>query len=569
MTIPNTNYLGLHPIIKIYDWENTLVYKYEHPTVKAGAVQEFELYRWDLKQGINNLFGSMNLSIHDHENVLTDQTSSSVPSKLMPEYRLTCELGKNAAGLSKWFEGRLKVSGIRRGQKQQHLEVYCEGMGTHMNDRYTKIEFQQAREAVDALTLDGTDTSAKVSEIAKKMLTDASTYLHPNLPVLPFTVNGIVDRDIKISNFVKLPFEKISTALTELANYGGCIFGVDYSDMDVWMRPYGSKSSGMLFTNDHDSLKTTSWNPDKIGILKRGSRLASDSSISRGFGYINAYGALFPKADMDNTASNAALDLSAKHTAIEFTPTQDNIWIVFPFLARNGTPVDDLHICLIGADGLGKPATDTIHQRHVIPKETLNAAGSGKYVNVELQLIGVVPGTKLFIYFEKYPDATNNIELDYQTGSGEYWTSDDGTTWNDPASGAPLTGKLVGTAKMRIYSGKKTIVEYENTVLSKKMGNPLYPKELNIPVNDMHVDSVLDPLVALSSIKSRPARFYEPIEIYAPVDPIPLGQTVNLVDRFNKMNVTAEITSYSLGADAYSNVNGAQTITVEIQEVLA
>jgi hypothetical protein len=559
---------GLQPKIVIKDWDDTVAYTYEHPQIAGSPTQDFDLYGWSLNQGIGTQFGNLILNIHDHDNQLVDLTSSAQPSSIKNEYTVEVSLGKNSTDLNLWFVGRIREGGITRLPQQRFLDLFATGLGTLLADRNTRINHQQLRESGDPLALDSTDTDAKVSEIAKRMISDSENYLNSSIAVLPFTTTGVADIDVKLANFDKRPATPVSNAFTELANSAGAIWGVDYSSNDLWMRYAGSESSDILITNDLTSSLTTNWDVDKLCFSLSRARKYTDSTVGYAYAYLHAIGALHPVADVDQTSSNATLDLSSNYHAIEFTPDQDNVWIIAPYLQKTGTPSESLHVCLIGSTLTGDPAPDTLIQRRIIrPEELQDIPGSGKYFMLEFNNINIAPKTKLFIYFEKYGDAVNNIDLDYQTGSGEYWTSSNGTTWNDPPVG-PL-GKLVGAAKMRIYGAKKTQISYENVSLSKLFGNQTYPKETVIPMDGIHQDTAIDILTSVSNTRSRQRRIYDSIKISPPTDPLELGKTVRYIDGFGSSNfdITADITSYSMTANIYDlKSNGVHEITVNIEE---
>jgi hypothetical protein len=478
------------------------------------------------------------------------------------------ELGKDSSNLNTWFKGRVREGGITRQTKQQTITLYATGFGSLLTERNTVIHHQQTRDSSDPLLIDSTDNDAKVSEIAKSIIDDTETYLNPELPVVPFSVTGIDDIDVKLVNFDKRPGTTISQSLVELSNAASATWGVDYANDDIWMRYAGSSSSGILITNDLTSDLTSNWDADKIGILLNRGRRYVDSTIGYGYAHFHALGALHPSTQFSGTTSpDATLQLDTAYHAIAFTPTQDNVWLIAPYLVRTGTLTENMHVCLITSDDSGNPDPTVILQRRSISKEELNdvpTSPSGQYVIVEFDRVQVTPKSKLFVYFEQFGDASNSIDINYETGSGEYWTSSDGVTWTDPPD------KKVGLAQMRIYSAKKIQVDYENVTLSKLYGNSLYPKETMLPLDGYHEDTVRDMLISISNSRSRQRRMYDPIVIRPPTDPIELGKTVRYIDAFDDvkgLDVTADIVSYSMQATAYElNNDGVHEMTINIEE---
>ncbi len=608
----------------------------------------FKVYKWNVSQEEGTGYGQLTLSLHDHDNLLTDPNDSRRPCLIKNEYRIVLYAGKSAPTSAKWFEGRIREPGVLREPQLQYIELFATGMGTLL-DRNTRIAMNQAKDADDPLVIDSTDETANVSNVAIQMIENVENYLNPSLPVLPFSTHGIEDNEVKIVNFDKRPATQIQVGLTELANMSGQKWGVDYSDMSIWMRYAGSIGSGMLITNELDSTLAQNWDVDKICILLKRARKYVDSTIGFATPYIYALGGLTPSFDMSQPNADASLDLSARDHAIAFTPTKDNVWIIAPFLSRTGTPSAPLTVSLIGSDSSGDPDLENIIQSRIITPERLQRLSvSGEYLEIEFDRVSVAPKTKLFVYIPTYADATNKIELDYLTGSGEYWTAktepttnivsslgaggveiwitatahgiahlqgvtvknhllntnanghwktdgvtantmrlawpdfhdfrygnaDGGATgtvqgdpvWLDPAVGA--NGKMVGSAKMRIYSAKQIQINYTNCSLDSKYGNTNYPKEMILPVQGLHEDLVIDMLPAISRVRSRQGRYYEPILIYPPKDPVKLGRTARYIDKYNGLDIQADIVAYSMGGDV-EDLAGSGAVTMEIKIVEA
>ena len=80
-------------------------------------------------------------------------------------------------------------------------------------------------------------------------------------------------------------------------------------------------------------------------------------------------------------------------------------------------------------------------------------------------------------------------------------------------------------------------------------------------------ESAIDTAIGISAKRSRQKRIYDPIVISPPKDPISLGKTVRCVDRFNGLDISADITSYSMAVNAYNlNGSGVHEMTVTIEE---
>ena len=101
-------------------------------------------------------------------------------------------------------------------------------------------------------------------------------------------------------------------------------------------------------------------------------------------------------------------------------------------------------------------------------------------------------------------------------------------------------------------------------------GNSNYPKEAVIPMDGIHEDLAINTALAISATRSRQKRIYDPITITPPKDPLQLGKTARYIDKFNGLDITADIVSYSLSSNAYKiSGNGVREMTINIEEPLA
>lgn len=562
--------MGLQPEVKIYDVNDTLLYTWQSSQIESTPTQDFDLYGWTLHGGINTDFGSLSLNIHDIQNLLTDLTSPRRPSKIQGEYRIDFFLGKDSAGMQKWFQGKIRDSNISRLPGRQEIGIFAVGWGTVLSDRLTIIKhFQKKDETIDdGITLDENDNDAKISEIAKRIMNNQENNPIPTLSHHEITTNGIEEISIKLADFKK-HYQSISSSINELANSANAIWGIDYSGIggtpDMWMRYRSSAESGILLTNNLDEALTQGWNPGNLTFLLKSPSGFADSTVDYGYSVLYGIGPYHDTLDHDKSTANASFDLSAYHHSFAIIPAKDNLSKISLYLKKVNTPSKDLKVEIIGTNANGKPNPTDLRIRRIIRKETLQAIKTGgQYIEVSLGVkpITVQTNQKIFIFIPKYEDSANCIKLDYQTGSGEYWNSSNGTTWNDPPVGS--IGKFTGEARIRTYSSKEVVMKFVNLSAFSNYGI----RELPIPLSNVNDVTAIDILAGVSESVSKHRRVYKPLTMTVPSNPIPLGKKIRLKDKFNGLDVFADIIGYDISANAYDlQTNGAHTMQVNLEEV--
>lgn len=538
------------PEIKIYDNNNTLKYTWQHPTF--GSTRDFKLYALDMSIGYAPFMGSLRLSIHDNEKALVDLTDSKIPSKVKNEWIIDGYFGKDSAGKKRRFRGKIRQPGVIRDPKRQEFELFAVGHMTILDAWDIAIRYVQKREA-DGITPDNTDNTAKVSELAKEILTQTKYYVTDGIGTPGFTVNGIEDIPVRLADFIRGHGTKLMGALNELANSGSAIWGVDYEDLDVWMRKRGSKTSGFLLTNDLVALQSSPWNVNKLCIFPKIRRKYVDDSIDRMYSIYDCIGVYDQQLDWNKTNSNAAHNLKDYSFALGIIPKMPNIKGVGLFLQRVGTPPNDMEVTLLAAD-TDAPNLDSVLARAIVKKETLQAhSASGDYLDVVFfKEADVVPEAKYFVQLSKNGDASNYMALSYQTGAGQYYRSDNWAT--------PLTGE----AKIRTYSK----INITMPIIDLTSYNEAGAKHLPLSFPDIHYKTAQEMVQGLATSLSKKRRIFEPITVSTPYDFLKPGTTAVYRDAFNGMETTVEIVQIDLSMNAYELADfGAPRMTLHIKEV--
>jgi hypothetical protein len=538
------------PEIKIYDNNNVLKYTWQHPIF--GSTRDFKLYALELSIGYAPFLGTLKLNIHDNEKALVDLTDAKIPPKIKNEWIVDVYVGKDTAGKKRRFRGKIRQPNLIRDQKRQEFELFAVGHMTILDMWDVAIRYTQKRQA-DGITPDDTDNTAKVSEIAKDLLTNTKYYVTDGIGTPGFTVTGIDDIPVRLSDFIRPPGTKLLAALNELANSANAIWGLDYETMDVWMRKRGSKSSGFLLTNDLTSLQSSPWNVNKLCIFPKIKRKYADDSIDRMYSIYDCIGLYDQILDWNKTNANAAHNLSQYSFAFAVTPKQPNIKGVSIFMQRVGTPPDDMQISLLAADA-DTPNLNAILARAIVKKETLQAhSATGDYLDVLFfKEADVVPEKKYFVLVEKNGNVTNYMAVSYQTGTGQYYRSDSWTT------------SLVGEAKMRTWAK----INITMPIIDLTSYNSAGPKHLPLTFPDVHYKTAQSMVQGLATSLSKPRRIFEPVTVTTPYDFLKPGQTAIYRDAYNNMETTVEIVQIDLAMNAYNLADyGATQMTLHVKEV--
>jgi hypothetical protein len=552
--------------VVITDLSDVTKYTYESEGVKAGgaAVQDIIVEQAHLHSGINDDHGSLTLKINDYQNLLSELTTNRLESKIKNQYRIQVSLGKNFAGLSRRFYGKIgDVGTILPAYGSKKIELFCVGWGISTVERLSYFKRFQKKQS-DGITLDSTDTAAKASELFRDILEDTDHHIYRSLgketAIDAQGYSEIQDIDIKLQD-IQEDFETFQHLMARVAGSVGAIYGID-QDRKSFLRLPQSKDSGFLFTNVTSAgARAATWDSTKIGVIKKGTGLSfKESTLKSGYSVLVAYGGLTDKLDIAQTTVNASFDMSTFWIAIPITPNQQQLQKLAILARKLGTPDQDAYIQIIGSDTSGNPVSADLRKRVRIPVEKLIAltTGSDTWLEIPFEKIDVVPLTKIFLVLEKYGDASNHYKVAYNTGAtaNAYWDSADGSTWTARAGGQ------VPAFAVRTYPSRNIVNILFNTEAYRKFGI----REKPIPLRDIQSDSAIrNLLLGLSETLGRQRRTYPPITISAPDAHIPTGQYAYL-EEYRGLFTRADIIGVDISLNATVNGLGADTVEVTLED---
>lgn len=546
---------GLCPQIILKNKAGTEQYRYEHPNIDNTPTQEFNLVSWFIEAGVNSNHGMAQILIDDRDNDLLDLTKNRRSVKIKNSWEMIINLGKDEAGLEVWFDGIIEEAEIiRPSANLQYILVTAFGWGIRTAHRLAKMSRFQLKNS-GGLTLDSSDTNARVSELFKDVFEDDDVPAFRGLGQESITVTGVDTIDIKLPDYQR-DFQTYALMLNELAAIPGSLYGVDPTK-DAFLRLRGTTFGGYLITNDTENpaVLTTNWDQGKLLIMRNTEYRVKESVIDTGFTVGIGIGAQHDTLDHDQTSANATLDLSSTNYAFEFDPIKDNVRKIALFLSKTGTLVKDLTVSIVGEDSGGGPNEDDIRKRVVIPASRLQSElGSSKYFEILFEKIPVTFGEKLFVFIKKYGDATNYVSIDYQTGSGTYYTSADALTWSSNT----------GDAKFRTYHSKTMHIIGQNCVARRSHRS----KEMPINFQDFpDENTATQAMEGLLDTRGKIKALYSPITVSTPDARPDLGKTVRFKDVFNGKDVSLDMIGYSLGGTAFDKNNmGAVDMVVLVEE---
>ena len=523
----NSNYLAsnLFPKILIHDLDDTLQYTYETSQIASTPTQDFNLSGLSIHLGINDDYGNAVLEIEDNDNALIESTNKS--SKIKRQWNIQIYLGKSSATLERWFYGKVYESEIIKPMPNRTmLRLTCIGWGIRLKERMTKIKRFQDKTS-DGLALDDSDTSAKVSEIAKDIVTDTDHFLYSALPTETEITTAVDDIDIKLADF-QLNATSWSDAISQLAGMSNSSYHINADRELVFTN--SDSDSGFLFDSSTQSFDSLNWNALKLGYIKRAPFTWKDSSAETGYSFIHAYGVIHITKDTEQTSSNANYSLHNNWIAIPFTPTTNNVAKISLSMAKTGTPADIASFQIVGGS---TPESLDLRKEAKLASSSLTTLGTSyDWRELAFDNVVVTPREQLFLVIKKYGTASNTINAEYNTGSGTYYTSSDGVTWSS----------ATGNFKLRIYNSNNLITTLENTVAKRRFGN----REKILTFQNAQEETVRDSLVYTSDILSKEKRSYSNMIVTPTTSRVLLGKTCKVIDSATGLKITAEINSVDI-----------------------
>jgi len=544
----------LAPKVTIQNLAGANQYTFETSVTNASPVRDFYLRTLSMDLGVGDDWGNAVLLIDDPQNTLTENDSRKA-CKIRRQWNIQIELGKSPTTKNRWFYGKiLEASVIRPGTNLQQIRLICIGWGIRLVDRVTKIKRFQAKQA-DGIALDSTDTNARISEIAKDIIADRDHY--PDLgqsQEADITTTQVDTIDIKLADFQQ-NYQSFASALSQLAAGSGAIMTID-ADRDLIFRIPGNSNSEFLFTNNLSGLDAQGWNANKIGYLFKAPFDWTDSTFESGISNLIGINASIINKDLEFSSANATRSLHLSYLAIPITHTLDNIAKIAPSVAKTGTPADKADFRIIGKDGSNLPNTLDLRKQTYLAKEIIQgfSSGSGTYKEISFEEEEISPRESLFFYIGKYGTSSNTFVIDYQTGSGTYYTSADAVSW----------ASNTGTMKLRTYGANPAQVIVENSVAKNRFGL----REKVIPFRQkMQQEAVQEVLTGLAEVLGKERRIYSDIVVSVPTDRIPLGKTCRIQDSFSGLDITGEIigVKISMTADDATTI-GANKMILKLME---
>jgi hypothetical protein len=558
---PNYDPKPLAPQLKIYDYTGTLQYTYEADAIAASPVKDFDLINLNLKLGQNGDFGNLVFVIDDRNDLFTDLTDRK-GADFLRQWEIQLSLGKTAAGLSRWFYGKLfDATIIRDSTGLQQLRISCVGWGVVLRERVTRMIRNQKKSA-DGVTLDDTDNTTRLDNLVEDLFTDIDHQIDEDIPQLANITRNQLCTDclsLKVAN-VNEQANSYAGFISRLATIANVTWLVD-SDRDLIMRDPETHNSDFLFTNDLSGLDAQGWDNDKIGYIL-GPVSWTDSSAESMYPFIHSFGSFKPKLMVqDSQTPDAADNLDNVYHAIPVIPTEDNLFKIAIRSIKTGTPPTVGEIEIRGDDGTGKPDDKDIRRTISVPKATLQALGTSTPADwLEIPIkpkLDVTPGEKLHIVFKIYGTASNTYSVNYKSGTGTFHDSTDGISWT----------ARTGQSAYRIYSARRLLMTLENTVVSKTLGEP---REKLFPVRaDLEEQTVRQAMLQASELLGKQRRSYDNITVSPVTDKIPLASYCRLQDVKTGLDVKANINGIEIMMQANSSSQlGADKILLSLDEFI-
>jgi hypothetical protein len=574
----NTGYvpLPLAPQIFIHDIntaephnEGNADYVYQTSQIDPSPTQDFSLRALKLHCGVNDDVANAVMLIDDPDGNLIEPTGRS-DCKIKRQWRVQIYLGKTSANLNRWFYGLvIDADVIRPTTNMQQVRILCAGWGERLKRRVTQIKRFQKKSNADGLTLDDTDTNAKVSEVIKDIVADSDHYVDSGQPTeSAITTFGVQDIDIKLADFQQVG-QTWASSCSQLAGYANAHWGID-ADRDLYLIKPMSASSGFLMTNDPASSDAVGWDVDKLAYLLNSPLQWVDSTADSALSVLHGMGAHVHTLVQDsNPASpNSTFNLKDGYLAIEFIPNADNLEKIALSLNKNGTPSlkGDLTVFLCGEDNnnIGFPSLDqnlrakgTLHSSKL---DAIPTSGRG-WTEIGFNVTGgvITPSQeKLWIVVKKFGDATNGLVVERHTTGGENFTTS--STGADGSWAANSTDDFL----FRVYANNPIIITLEDVSAVNKWGvrEGIFSFRQNI-----QEETAREAIIAASETIGREKRLYQNIKVSPFTDRLPLGKTIRIHDSLSGLDTEADVIGIDVSMTSGGESNlGATEVLLTLEE---
>lgn len=565
---PNFDPTESAPEVFIYNYDGVLQYTYQTTKTQASPTQDFRLTDLSFTIEENGSYGHATLLLEDNANVLIDNTLRR-KCTILREWDIQIYMGKNNAGLQRWFYGKIKSSQILRpGTNTERVQLNCTGWGEVLKNKVTTIKRNQDK-ASNGIDLDDTDTKTKIHELVIDMFADTDHYFDNNInPINTFTyttgADGICTEclDISLANVNELG-NSFAGFISRVIGAANADWWIDW-DRRIVARDPINHDSGFLITNNLTGIDAQGWDEGKIMYLKNTPFSWDDNSFDTMYSWIHAYGHFAPSLNLEeNTTPNATDSMHDEFLSIPITPTVDNIFKIAVRMIKTGTPTTNSIVEIRGDDGTGKPDLVDIRRKIVVTKEILQGLGTstpaGWFEIPVSPKLEITPNETLHIVFHKYGDVSNTYNLDYKSGSGTYYVSTDDVTWS----------ASTGLINYRIYDAKRLHTSVENTNLSQILGEQ---REKLLPIRaDLEEETVRKALLIAGETLGRERRVYDDVQCTMPEDRIPLASYIRMQDETTGLDIKATIVGYTVemhAGDAQTSI-GASSIKLTLDDVHA
>ena len=554
----------LHPRIIITNLSGGAAYTFESAQLLTTPTQDFKLEALRLHLGTDDDFGYLQLVIHDHDNALTDLTNNKRPGSIGREWGIQLYLGKTLALQERWFYGKIKDFTVSRPTTGiQTISLTAVGWGVQLRERMTRLTRNQAKES-DGVTLDDTDTSTTISELILDLFQDTDHYVDDNIAKISkitaqtsTTGNGIDEQATsgKIAN-INYTVASFAQVISNLAGIANTTWHVD-ADRRLIVQDPEAHDSGFLFSNDFTaSSDLTSWNAKKMGYILNAPLEWKDSSADMLYNFVHGFGHFNPVlSSSDGGTPDAADNLDTEFHAIPITPSTDNIAKIAIRSIKTGTPASDGSVEIWGDTGGSGPDPNDIRRKIILNKTTLQGLGTttpADWFEIPIKpKLEVTPNEQLYIVFRKYGDASNTFSVNYESGSGTYWDSTDGTTWTS----------RVGKSAFRVYDARRLVTTVENIDATSVLPEP---RERIFPIRaDLEEQTVRETLLQAAAVLGQQKRTYGKVIVSPPTARIPLSTFCILQDAKTGLDVRANIVGIDL--EATSADLGVQRVELSLE----
>jgi len=566
MTILPTGYNPneLHPRVIITNLSGGAAYTYESVKLNATPTQDFKLQAMNLHLGIDNDFGTLQLLIHDHDNVFTDSSNTDRPGIIGREWAVQLYLGKTSGTVERWFYGKIKDFSVGRPQTGvQAISLTCVGWGVILRERMSRLTRNQDKQS-DGVSLDDNDTKTKISELILDLFQDTDHYVDDNIAQITnitaqtsTTGNGIdegaTSGKIANVNYTVASFAQIISNLAGIANTRWHV----NADRVLIVQDPESIDSGFLFSNDFTATSDlNTWNATKMGYLLNAPLEWQDSSADMLYNFVHGFGHFNPAlSSSDGGTPDASDNLDSTFHAIPITPTTDNIAKIAVRAIKTGTPATDGSVEIWGDTGGSGPDPNDIRRKIILNKTTLQGLGTttpADWFEIPIKpKLEVTPNEQLYIVFRKYGDASNTYNVNYQAGSGTYWDSSDGTTWTS----------RTGLSAFRVYDARRLVTTVENVDATELLPEP---RERIFPIrSDLEEQTVRETLLQAAEVLGKQKRTYGRVIVSPTTSRIPLGTNCKLQDAKTGLDVYANIVGVDL--EANTDTLGVQRIELSLE----